>query len=222
MPSASLRRPRFSRHTALLNTTESSGIRANALFLKDLADKTRRGLRGRVEAGKSGGGNSYGCDVVKRFAADGTPLRGDRTINEAQAATVRRFLPEAVASSCDRVARFLLPTTPRRGATRPGRRHCGTFLPSYPRMSRTLRDRRAPRAPRSGQKQRPGGRCVRNSRSATVSDALQPAAQCRTRDGFERAHIGIDLRHAHWVGCPSGSGTSKGLEIVPNRGMRRD
>jgi DNA invertase Pin-like site-specific DNA recombinase len=31
-----------------------------ALYLKDLADKTRRGLRGRVEAGKSGGGNSYG------------------------------------------------------------------------------------------------------------------------------------------------------------------
>ena len=28
----------------------------NALFLKDLADKTRRGLRGRVETGKSGGG----------------------------------------------------------------------------------------------------------------------------------------------------------------------
>jgi DNA invertase Pin-like site-specific DNA recombinase len=33
-----------------------------ALYLKDLADKTRRGLRGRVEAGKSGGGNSYGYD----------------------------------------------------------------------------------------------------------------------------------------------------------------
>ena len=31
-----------------------------ALALKDLADKTRRGLRGRIEAGKSGGGNSYG------------------------------------------------------------------------------------------------------------------------------------------------------------------
>jgi site-specific DNA recombinase len=39
----------------------------NALFLKDLADKTRRGLRGRVELGKSGGGNSYGYDVVKQF-----------------------------------------------------------------------------------------------------------------------------------------------------------
>ena len=30
----------------------------NALFLKDLAQKTRRGLRGRVEQGLSGGGNS--------------------------------------------------------------------------------------------------------------------------------------------------------------------
>ena len=36
----------------------------NALFLKDLADKTRRGLRGRVEAGSSGGGLTYGYDVV--------------------------------------------------------------------------------------------------------------------------------------------------------------
>ncbi|WP_264960573.1 recombinase family protein, partial [Neoasaia chiangmaiensis] len=32
----------------------------NALFLKDLAEKTHRGLRGRVEQGKSGGGNAYG------------------------------------------------------------------------------------------------------------------------------------------------------------------
>jgi hypothetical protein len=38
----------------------------NALFLKDLADKPRRGQRGRVEADKSGGGNSYGYDVVKK------------------------------------------------------------------------------------------------------------------------------------------------------------
>lgn len=39
----------------------------NALFLKDLADKTRRGLRGRVEKGKSGGGLTYGYDVVKKI-----------------------------------------------------------------------------------------------------------------------------------------------------------
>lgn len=38
----------------------------NALFLKDLADKTRRGQRGRVEAGKSGGGLPYGYEVVER------------------------------------------------------------------------------------------------------------------------------------------------------------
>lgn len=36
----------------------------NALFLKDLADKTRRGQRGRVEKGRSGGGLAYGYDVV--------------------------------------------------------------------------------------------------------------------------------------------------------------
>jgi len=46
----------------------------NALFLKDLADKTRRGLRGRVELGKSGGGNSYGYDVVKQFQTNGEPI----------------------------------------------------------------------------------------------------------------------------------------------------
>ena len=45
----------------------------NALFLKDLADKTRRGLRGRVEAGKSGGGNAYGYDVVRGHDAAGEP-----------------------------------------------------------------------------------------------------------------------------------------------------
>lgn len=36
----------------------------SARFLKDLAQKTHRGLRGRVEKGKSGGGNSYGYNVV--------------------------------------------------------------------------------------------------------------------------------------------------------------
>ncbi len=66
----------------------------NALFLKDLADKTRRGLRGRVERGKSGGGIAYGYDVVKRFDEEGNPLRGDRSVNEDQAAVVRRIFKE--------------------------------------------------------------------------------------------------------------------------------
>ncbi|WP_050807216.1 recombinase family protein [Acidiphilium sp. PM] len=66
----------------------------NALFLKDLADKTRRGLRGRVEAGRSGGGNSYGYDVVRQFGADGAAKTGERTINGAQAEVVRRIFRE--------------------------------------------------------------------------------------------------------------------------------
>jgi site-specific DNA recombinase len=60
-----------------------------ALHLKDLADKTRRGLRGRVEAGKSGGCNSYGYDVVKDFTDTGEPERDARRINAREAAIVR-------------------------------------------------------------------------------------------------------------------------------------
>jgi len=69
----------------------------NALFLKDLADKTRRGMRGRVEMGKSGGGNAYGYDVVKQFAPDGEPVRGDRSINHFEADVVRRIFNDYVA-----------------------------------------------------------------------------------------------------------------------------
>ncbi len=66
----------------------------NALFLKDLADKTRRGLRGRVQAGKSGGGLCFGYDVVRHADAAGEPLRGDRQINPAQAGIVRRVFED--------------------------------------------------------------------------------------------------------------------------------
>ncbi len=77
----------------------------NALFLKDLADKTRRGLRGRVEKGKSGGGNSYGYDVVKKFSADGEPVRGDRTINDYESAVIRRIYRDyAAGKSPKRIA----------------------------------------------------------------------------------------------------------------------
>ncbi len=78
----------------------------NALFLKDLADKTRRGLRGRVEAGKSGGGKCYGYDVVKKFDANGEAVKGERKINAAQAAIVTEIFqayangqsPKAIAA----------------------------------------------------------------------------------------------------------------------------
>jgi len=66
----------------------------NALFLKDLAAKTHRGLRGRVEKGKAGGGLCFGYDVIKELGPDGEPVRGGRRINEAEAATVRRIFQE--------------------------------------------------------------------------------------------------------------------------------
>ncbi|WP_439397051.1 recombinase family protein [Bradyrhizobium sp. PMVTL-01] len=80
----------------------------NALFLKDLADKTRRGLRGRIEDGKSGGGLCFGYDVVKQFAANGEPIRGDRTINEAEAAVVRRIFTDYLCGKSSRTIAFEL------------------------------------------------------------------------------------------------------------------
>ena len=82
----------------------------NALFLKDLAAKTHRGLRGRVEKGKAGGGLCYGYDVVKRTDSEGEPVRGERKINEAEASIVRRIYrefavgksPRAIATDLNR------------------------------------------------------------------------------------------------------------------------
>jgi len=69
----------------------------NALFLKDLAAKTHRGIRGRVEEGKSGGGLSFGYNVIKQLDSRGDPIRGDREINDAEANVVRRIFREFAA-----------------------------------------------------------------------------------------------------------------------------
>ena len=79
-----------------------------ALYLKDLADKTRRGLRGRVEEGKSGGGLCFGYDVVKQFDASGEAIRGDRTINETEAAVVRRIFADYLAGKSSRTIAMAL------------------------------------------------------------------------------------------------------------------
>jgi site-specific DNA recombinase len=64
----------------------------SALFLKDLAQKTRRGQVGRVKAGRIPGGKSFGYDVV-----NGTEDRGKRTINPSEAEIIRRIYREYAA-----------------------------------------------------------------------------------------------------------------------------
>jgi len=68
----------------------------NALFLKDLAEKTHRGLRGRVEDGKSAGGLCYGHRVVKALNA-GTVTTGERQVVPAEARIVERIFRDFIA-----------------------------------------------------------------------------------------------------------------------------
>ncbi|MFO1144286.1 MAG: recombinase family protein [Amaricoccus sp.] len=80
----------------------------NALFLKDLAAKTHRGLRGRVEDGKSGGGLCYGYKVIQQTDGRGQPVRGDREIDPAEADVVRRVFRDFAAGVGPRtIARML-------------------------------------------------------------------------------------------------------------------
>ena len=62
----------------------------SALFLKDLAQKTHRGVEGRVRAGASGGGLCFGYQVRRGLRPDGTPITGELEIVPDEAATVRR------------------------------------------------------------------------------------------------------------------------------------
>ena len=66
----------------------------NALFLKNLGQKTHRGLEGRVEAGKSGGGRSYGYTVNRQPLADGTFTTGELTICPQEATVVKRIFAD--------------------------------------------------------------------------------------------------------------------------------
>ena len=57
----------------------------NALFLKDLAAKTHRGLSGRIKNGRAASGISYGYKVKREYDHRGEPIRGGREIVEAEA-----------------------------------------------------------------------------------------------------------------------------------------
>jgi site-specific DNA recombinase len=80
----------------------------NALFLKDLALKTHRGLEGRIRSGKSAGGRAFGYDIVRQFGEDGQPVAGLRKVNTMEAETVKRIFAMFAAGSSPRaIARIL-------------------------------------------------------------------------------------------------------------------
>ena len=79
----------------------------NALFLKDLAEKTHRGFRGRVERGKAGGGLCYGYRVVRTMTGS-TVTTGEREIEPTEASTVQRIFREFIAGhSPKQIAKML-------------------------------------------------------------------------------------------------------------------
>lgn len=80
----------------------------NTLFLKELANKTRRGQRGVVESGRVAGGLSYGYEPVRELKADGTVTAGIRKVREDQASVVRRIFADYIAGlSAYQIARKL-------------------------------------------------------------------------------------------------------------------
>lgn len=61
----------------------------SALFLKDLAEKTRRGMLGTVSAGRAAGGLSYGYKLLRHIDAQGELIRGERAIIDDEANIIR-------------------------------------------------------------------------------------------------------------------------------------
>jgi DNA invertase Pin-like site-specific DNA recombinase len=80
----------------------------NALFLKDLTQKVRRGLEGRVRKGRSSGGLCFGYDVVREHDPRGEPIHGGRSVNVAEAAIVRRIFAAFVSGHSPRAIALAL------------------------------------------------------------------------------------------------------------------
>jgi site-specific DNA recombinase len=71
-----------------------------ALYLKDLAQKTRRGLEGRVREGRSAGGLSYGYRIARGSGAE--PSTGERAIDPFEANIVRGIFTDFAAGKSPR------------------------------------------------------------------------------------------------------------------------
>lgn len=80
----------------------------SALYIKDLAQKTHRGLEGRVRQGKSAGGLSYGYRMERAFRPDGTFTAGERSVNLEEAAIVIRIFTEFAGGKSPRAIAGIL------------------------------------------------------------------------------------------------------------------
>lgn len=69
----------------------------DARFLKDLADRVRRGQRGQHSRGFNAGGRAYGYRVLKPIGDDGEIIRGILEVNEDEAKIIRRIFDETIA-----------------------------------------------------------------------------------------------------------------------------
>lgn len=78
------------------------------VYLKDLSDKTLRGLEGRALAGYATGGVAYGYRLRKHVGADGKAIGSVIEVDEVQAGVVRRiFLLYLEGNSLSTIARLL-------------------------------------------------------------------------------------------------------------------
>lgn len=76
--------------------------------MRDLAAKTKRGLRGRGEAGRSAGGRCYGYRVSRSIGPKAEQARGGREIDVAEAAVACRIFEEFIIGKSPRaIARQL-------------------------------------------------------------------------------------------------------------------
>lgn len=79
-----------------------------ALYLKDLADRTRRGEAGRILQGRSTSKPAYGYKVAIRYRPDGERDKGLREVDPAQAVIVRRIFRDYAGGASPRaIARAL-------------------------------------------------------------------------------------------------------------------
>lgn len=85
-------------HTASENELDDMkvgiGGLVSTMFLRDLAQKTRRGLEGRIARGKSACEIAYGYRVKREILPDGTVSTGDREIEPDEAAVITRIFQD--------------------------------------------------------------------------------------------------------------------------------